>query len=396
MYNTVSTINVGTPGLGKDMSGSRKRWRKIAIVAGSFTLIFALLMLSPYKTTLLDGLMLEANAHINDLLKSQDSFLASMPEAINGVTSTDFVPILVSHSEDSDPLDAWFERSQTEALLVQKNGQIVYERYAQDADRGRNINGMSMAKNIIALMIGIAIDEGKIQSENDSVSHYLPEIVITNNEGLTIRDLLRHTSGIQSASEDLSATLKGKGLVTPLAEISFNGDRAFRYDNINYHLLTLILTRIYNQPLNRLIEEKLWLPLGLEDAAIINSTGYCCLFATARSWLGIGNLYLNESNDVVSSHWIEKMINDTVTPEWFFVQATGESVGNAYGYHIYSGLPTLPETFWIEGMGLQLIMINRKTETIIVRLGGIPSKFNITSNRNEATLIEPLLKVLAQ
>ena len=71
-------------------------------------------------------------------------------------------------------------------------------------------------------------------------------------------------------------------------------------------------------------------------------------------------------------------------------------MGNAYGYHIYSGLPTLPESFWIEGMGLQLIMINRKTETIIVRLGGIPSKFNITSNRNDATLIEPLLKVLAQ
>ena len=396
MYNTVSTINVGTPGLGKDMSGSRKRWRKIAIVAGSFTLIFALLMLSPYKTTVLDGLMLEANAHINDLLKSQDSFLASMPEAINGVTSTDFVPILVSHSEDSDPLDAWFERSQTEALLVQKNGQIVYERYAQDADRGRSINGMSMAKNIIALMIGIAIDEGKIQSENDSVSHYLPEIVITNNEGLTIRDLLRHTSGIQSASEDLSATLKGKGLVTPLAEISFNGDRAFRYDNINYHLLTLILTRIYNQPLNRLIEEKLWLPLGLEDAAIINSTGYCCLFATARSWLGIGNLYLNESNDVISRRWIDKMVTDTLVPNRFFVQATGKSEGNSYGYHIYSGLPTLPETFWIEGMGLQLIMINRKTETIIVRLGGIPSKFNITSNRNDVTLIEPLLKVLAQ
>jgi CubicO group peptidase (beta-lactamase class C family) len=378
------------------MSGSRKRWRKLAIVAGSFTLILALLMLSPYKTTLLDGLMLEANAHINDLLKSQDSFLASMPEAINGVTSINVAPILVSNSEDSDPLDAWFERSQTEALLVQKKGQIVYERYSHGADLGRNINGMSMAKNIIALMIGIAIDEGKIQSENDSVSHYLPEIVITNNEGLTVRDLLRHTSGIQSTSEDLSATLKGNGLVTPLAEISFNGDRAFRYDNINYHLLNLILGRIYKQPLNRLIEEKLWLPLGLEDAAIINSAGYCCLVATARSWLAIGNVYLSQSNTVVSSHWIEKMINDTETPECFFVQATGESAGNAYGYHIYSGLPTLPETFWIEGMGLQLVMINRKTQTIIVRLGGIPSKFNINSNRNDATLIEPLLKVLAQ
>ena len=396
MYNTVSTINVGTPGLGKDMSGSRKRWRKIAIVAGSFTLILALLMLSPFKTTFLDGLMLEANAHINDLLKSQDSFLASMPEAINGVTASDFAPILVSNSEDSDPLDAWFERSQTQALLVQKKGQIVYERYAKDADRGRNTNGMSMAKNIIALMIGIAIDEGNIKSENESVVRYLPEIVIANEQALTLRDLLRHTSGIESTAEDLSATLKGKSLVTPLAEISFNGERSFRYDNINYHLLTLILTRIYNQPLNRLIEDKLWLPLGLEDAAIINSTGYCCLFATARSWLGIGELYLNEGNTVISRGWLEKMINDTLTPEWFFVQATGDSVDNAYGYHIYSGLPTLPETFWIEGMGLQLIMINRSTRTIIVRLGGIPSKFNIASNRNDSTLIEPLLKVLAQ
>ena len=90
------------------------------------------------------------------------------------------------------------------------------------------------------------------------------------------------------------------------------------------------------------------------------------------------------------------MVTDTLVPNRFFVQATGKSEGNSYGYHIYSGLPTLPETFWIEGMGLQLIMINRKTETIIVRLGGIPSKFNITSNRNDVTLIEPLLKVLAQ
>ena len=378
------------------MKDSRKRWRKIAMVTGSFILALALLIASPYRVTILDGLMLEANAHINDLLTSQDSFLTSMPEAINGVTVTNFAPILVSHSEDSDPLDAWFERSQTQALLVQKKGQIVYERYAQNADRGRNINGMSMAKNIIAIMIGIAIDEGNIKSENDSVVRYLPEIVIANEQALTLRDLLRHTSGIESTAEDLRATLKGKSLVTPLAEISFNGERSFRYDNINYHLLTLILTRIYNQPLNRLIEDKLWLPLGLEDAAIINSTGYCCLFATARSWLGIGELYLNEGNKVISRGWLEKMINDTLTPEWFFVQATGDSVDNAYGYHIYSGLPTLPETFWIEGMGLQLIMINRSTRTIIVRLGGIPSKFNIASNRNDSTLIEPLLKVLAQ
>ncbi|MDG2047574.1 MAG: serine hydrolase [Halioglobus sp.] len=370
--------------------------RKTVVAAVSVILLVALLLINPYKTIFLNGLMLEANAYINDLLKSQDSFLASMPSAIKGATQSNSAPISASNSTDSDLLNAWFEKSQTEALLVQKRGQIIYERYAQNADRGRNVNGMSMAKNIIALMIGIAIDEGEIQSENDSISLYLPEIATSTNARLTVRDLLRHTSGIQSTIKDLSATLKGKGLATPLAEISFNGDRAFHYDNINYHLLNLILVRIYEQPLNRLIEEKLWQPLRLEDAAIINTAGYCCLFATARSWLGIGNLYLNQNNPIVSSHWIEKMVDDTLTPQWFFVQATGESAGNSYGYHIYRGLPTSPETFWVEGMGLQLIMINRKTQTIIVRLGGIPSKFRVTSNRNDANLIEPLLRVLAR
>jgi len=386
--------------MAKDMKEDRQRAIKMAMLAVSILLvpllILALLLISPYKTTVQDGLMLEANAHINNLLTSQSAFLASMPEPINGSAPANFAPIPVSHSYDSDTLDAWFQKSQTAALLVQKRGQIVYERYAHGADHGRNVNGMSLAKNIIALLIGIAIDEGHIESENDSVSRYLPEIVINDDEELSVRDLLRHTSGIQSTSADLTATLKGKALVTPLAEISFNGDRAFRYDNINYHLLNLILKGLYQQPLNRLIEEKLWLPLGLEDAAIINSAGYCCLFATARSWLGIGNLYLGQNNAIVSHSWIEKMINDASVPDWFFVQATGQSVGNAYGYHVYSGLPTSSDIFWIEGLGLQLIMINRKTQTIIVRLGGIPSKFNINSNRHDTTLIEPLLQVLVQ
>lgn len=373
----------------------RKRQRKIIIITGLFILMLALVLASLFVKTVQDGLILEANAHINDLMKPPSAFLAPIPAAIVGAKPTQLRPALASKSVDSKQLNAWFQRSQTEALLVQKNGQVVYERYSLNADRGRNINGMSMAKNIVALMIGIAIDEDKIQSENESVVRYLPEIVIANGQTLTLRDLLRHTSGIESTAEDLSATLKGKSLVTPLAEISFNGERSFRYDNINYHLLTLILTRIYNQPLNRLIEEKLWLPLGLEDAAIINSTGYCCLFATARSWLGIGNLYLNESNDVISRRWIDKMVTDTLVPNRFFVQATGKSEGNSYGYHIYSGLPLSPKIFWIEGMGLQLIMINPTTQTIIVRLGGIPSKFNISSNRNDKTLIEPLLRVLA-
>jgi CubicO group peptidase (beta-lactamase class C family) len=370
---------------------SKTIWLKIVI---GIALTSILLMGTPLKTALLDGALLEANAHLNDLMKSPNSFLLSTPTTISGRTREEQEEFFEKNTLADDSLDTWFDRSQTQALIVQKKGRIVYERYSPDADDGRNINAMSMTKTIVAILIGVAIDDGFINSEKDSISRYLPEIVQRSENPVTLRDLLRHTSGIKSASIDIRETLKGNPLITPLSEISFDGDRLFRYDNMNYHLLSLVLRNIYNKPLNQLIVDKIWHPLKLEKAGVINTTGYCCVFATARSWLEIGNLFLNPKIQIVSISWLEKMVEDSVIPEWFFVQATGKSAGNTYGYHLYGGLPELPDVFWIEGMGLQLVMINPQTQTIIVRLGGIPSALNIFSNRYDSSIIAPLLKTL--
>ena len=370
---------------------SKTIWLKIVI---GIALTSILLLGTPLKTALLDGALLEANAHLNDLMKSPNSFLLSTPTTISGRTRKEQEEFFKKNTLADDSLDTWFDRSQTQALIVQKKGRIVYERYSPDADDGRNINAMSMTKTIVAILIGVAIDDGFINSEKDSISRYLPEIVQRPENPVTLRDLLRHTSGIKSASKDIRATLKGNPLVTPLSEISFDGDRLFRYDNMNYHLLSLVLRNIYKKPLNQLIADKIWHPLKLQEASVINTTGYCCVFATARSWLEIGNLFLNPKIQIVSASWLKKMVEDSVIPEWFYVQATGKSVSNSYGYHIYGGLPNSPEVFWVEGMGLQLVMINPQTQTVIVRLGGIPSVLNVYSNRHDNSIIEPLLNIL--
>ena len=370
---------------------SKTIWLKIVI---GIALTSILLLGTPLKTALLNGALLEANAHLNDLMKSPNSFLLSTPTTISGRTREEQEEFFKKNTLGDDSLDTWFDRSQTQALIVQKKGRIVYERYSPDTDDGRNINAMSMTKTIVAILIGVAIDDGFINSEKDSISRYLPEIVQQPESPVTLRDLLRHTSGIKSASIDIRATLKGNPLVTPLSEISFDGDRLFRYDNMNYHLLSLVLRNIYKKPLNQLIADKIWHPLKLQEASVINTTGYCCVFATARSWLEIGNLFLNPKIQIVSASWLKKMVEDSVIPEWFYVQATGKSVSNSYGYHIYGGLPNSPEVFWVEGMGLQLVMINPQTQTVIVRLGGIPSVLNVFSNRHDNSIIEPLLNIL--
>ena len=356
-----------------------------------------LLSATSFKTQLQDAAVLEVNAHLNNLMKSPHSFLLTEPAPIAGGTLLKRAKegaFVKTNAAANGSLDAWFDRSQTQALIVQKKGRIVYQRYRAGADDGRHVNAMSMTKAIIALLVGIAIDDGLINSERDSISQYLPQIVERAEYAITLRDLLRHTSGIETVSKDIRATLSGHPLITPLSEISFNGDRSFHYDNINYHLLGLVLTEIYKKPLHQLIDEKLWEPLGLEAAAVINTAGYCCMFATARSWLEIGTLFFNQKPQVVSTSWLEKMVEDSITPQRFFVQATGKSKGNTYGYHVYGGLPDSPDVFWIEGMGLQLVMVNPKTETVIVRLGGIPSVLNVFSNRYDDSLISPLIVAL--
>jgi CubicO group peptidase (beta-lactamase class C family) len=60
------------------------------------------------------------------------------------------------------------------SVVVLHRGQLLLESYPQKQNAERLTNSMSMAKSIIALLIGIAIEEGAINSVEDSVALYLP------------------------------------------------------------------------------------------------------------------------------------------------------------------------------------------------------------------------------
>jgi len=340
-------------------------------------------------------LMLEANAHLNELITDPNSTMLGPLNSIRGA-EPNLTSVSITQAVRKD-VDAWFTSSQTQALIVQQHGEVLYEAYSSDTQRGLNVNGMSMAKNIIAMLVGIAIEEGLIGSEKDPVITYVPELNLADASSPNIRDLLRHTSGIQSTLSDIQLTLKNHLIERPLGAITFSEKREFHYDNMNYYLLNLILSRVYKKEINEIIEDEIWRPMELDRAQIINKTGYCCLFATARSWLAIGSLYLNrgryEGEQIVPAQWLEKMVTDTLSPPQFYVQATNRSTDNRYGYHIYSGMTEYPDFFWLEGMGLQLIMINPETQTIIVRLGGIPSFFKSPLNYSRKSLSEEIVEL---
>lgn len=339
--------------------------------------------------------MLENIAFTDDLVSPPDSFLLGGTEKIDGISPNLSLNELIVLEDPA--LLTWIERSDTQALLIKKAGEIVHESYAENVDKGLKLNALSMSKTITALVIGIAIEEGLISSVEDHVISYLPELTSDEAKTITLRQLLQQVSGMHDATADVLKTLKGESLESELAEIEFSDDKEFAYSNINYHLLSLVLQRVYEKPLNEILREKLWQPLALEQADVINATGYCCIFATAHTWLRIGELFLTEGKyageQVVPKAWLEQMITDKTEPEFFLVQASSSSLGNSYGYHMFTDENRFPGYYWTEGMGLQLLMIHPESQTIIVRLGGILSALGGNSNRWDNNLVADLLTV---
>lgn len=82
----------------------------------------------------------------------------------------------------------------TVAYLVIQDDSIRYEEYREDWTPQKLSNIFSATKSIVGLLVGIAYDEGFIESLDDKVSKYLPEF--EEGDKITIRNLLTMSSGL--------------------------------------------------------------------------------------------------------------------------------------------------------------------------------------------------------
>src|SRR5829696_3397399 len=77
-----------------------------------------------------------------------------------------------------------------------KGDTILFEHYQYGrTDRHRFVS-QSMAKTVTAMLIGIAVAEGKIASIEDRVERYVPGLAGTEYGGTTLRSLLTMSSGV--------------------------------------------------------------------------------------------------------------------------------------------------------------------------------------------------------
>lgn len=270
-------------------------------------------------------------------------------------------------------LDSVLSYHPNQAFLIIRNDTVIYERYRED-DPMALFPSYSVAKSFVSALVGFALQDGLIRSENDLVKDYLPGLSDDSRyQQLTISHLLNHTSGLFHPLSIDGLLYYGNNLDKVRRYIRFHHEpgQVQAYMNVNTLLLGLILEKQTGAPLNVYLEKKLWKPLGMEQTARWSTDRhdrikpYCCLQATARDYAKLGRLYLNggewQGQQLLDRDWVTGSISRDTTD------------GGTFGYHHswYIGYKAYDD-FMAIGLYRQYVYVNRTKNIIIVSLNRKP------------------------
>lgn len=281
------------------------------------------------------------------------------------------------------PLEPHFTEMQTAAFVVIKDDSLVHEQYWDNFGPDSRSNSFSMAKTFVSILIGAAIDEGKIKSVDQPVGDFLPEFKEGDNAKLTIKQLLTMSSGINFDEDYVSPfaypaqAYYGSDLkkLTYGYKVTEGGGKVFKYLSGNSELLAFILAKATGKTLSDYMSEKLWKPLGAKNDALWSldskdgmEKAYCCFNSNALDFARLGQLYLDSgkwngtqiiSADYVAHSIVPAALNDE----------DGKKIDN-YGYAWW----LIPEyrghsIFYARGILGQYIICIPDKKMVVVRLG---------------------------
>ncbi|MEL6721457.1 MAG: serine hydrolase, partial [Bacteroidota bacterium] len=279
-----------------------------------------------------------------DILPSDQKFYfmdGTQSDQAQRVANITFTP----KGGDKMNLDEFLDEStKTTAFLVIKKDSILFEKYYRGYDQSKISNIFSASKSMTSMMVGFAIEDGKIKNVDDVVTDYLPEFKEAHPyfQQLTIQHLLDMRSGFDFEERyatpfaEVAHLYYGTNQVKQLLKLDFSHEPGTHhsYQSACTAMLGLIVERAIEQPIGKYLEEKIWQPLGMEHRATWSyddqkhqsTKTYCCLNTTAIDLAKVARLYLNKGNwngkQILSEEWVAaartpKLDNDAYQNQWY-------------------------------------------------------------------------------
>lgn len=268
--------------------------------------------------------------------------------------------------------DMQANHAEIDSLLVIRNGYVVLDAHFAPYDGTFPHDIASVTKSVITTLIGIAVDQGRLELDQPVVS-FFPDRTIANlderKSHMTIRHLVSMRNGMESGcfggdEPTIDAMRSTSDWVQAALDRPMKAEPGteFCYDSPGMHLLSAILQEATGMTALEFAQENLFAPLGIQD--VIWETdpqgytrGWGDLHLLPEDMAKIGFLWLHrgqwDGRQVVSEAWVldsVRLHSSCIEPDF----------GYGYGWWISIG------DYQAAGRGGQKIRVIASMNTIVV------------------------------
>lgn len=265
-----------------------------------------------------------------------------------------------------------------DSVIIVRNGYVVLESYGQLQEPHFRHQIHSCTKSVVSALIGIAIDEGYIESVDQSVLELFPDksprIPDSDKQEITLRHLLMMAAGL--ACED-SVSYQFKGLkqmwqsddwvqyMIDLPLVETPGTR-FEYCNGASALLTAVIQNTTGMSAFDFARRHLFNPLKIEDAHWKShhgiTIGYSELTMRPLDMARFGYLFLHDgrwnNHEIISDEWVEESTTKQIST----------TLADGYGYQWWV---MAPDRYGARGAHGQRIFVVKDKDMVVVFTGNL-------------------------
>lgn len=273
-------------------------------------------------------------------------------------------------TELPEAVDDWIAARDVTALVVLKDGAIVYENYFKGTGPEDRRISWSVAKSYLSALVGILLEEGQIASLDDPVTKYAPSLKGSAYDGASLRNVLHMASGVTFDEDylDYDSDINRMGRVVALggklddftAELSetFTAPGSqWQYVSIDTHVIGMVVRGATGRSVPELLSEKVIAPSGLEHAPyyIVDGSGTAFVLGglnmTTRDYARFGQMFAQggqwNGQQIVPEDWVKESTSPTAPTaeghigygyQWWIPQGAPEGEYMArgiYGQYIY-------------------------------------------------------------
>ena len=278
------------------------------------------------------------------------------------------------------------------SVVILRGGKLVYEAYF-DGDASTLRDTRSATKTITGMLVGLAIQQGKLPGVQARILPFFPGLVPQNpdprKDAITIEDLMTMSSPLEC--DDWNDFSRGNEermypiedwarffLDLPIAgHTTLPGEpptpkygRHFSYCTAGAFTLSPILQRATGEPVAGFAQKNLFTPLGIEHVAwVVSPLGFAQtgggLRLSSRDLARLGQLYLDkgvwQGHRLLTAEWVKQstqphaQIDDTTDYGYFWWLKSFQSKGGK-----------AHPAFWMNGNGGNKVLVFPDLDAVVV------------------------------